>query len=370
MKRFAMISAAALLACTGLALAQEPVKPEPVKTDAPAPKQDKTEVKKLAVGDPAPALAVEKWIKGEPVTGFEKGRTYIVEFWATWCGPCKASMPHLTELQKEYKSKGLTIIGMASPGWRDELGKVEDMVKAKGDVMGYTVAWDKEGATNNAYMKASKQRGIPTSFIIDQKGNVAWIGHPSQIDFIIDDVIGGKWDYKEGPAKIQKMEEEADALVENADADPKAALKSITEFETKYPKMAKQMVRTKYMVQMRAEMWADAAKTGEVLMAEAVAKKDPMTLNEISWQLVDPEGQYAGKRNLDFAMRAAVKAVELSEEKNGPILDTLARCYWIKGDKVKAIELQKKAIAVLGKDEEDMKDQLEKTLKEYQGGSN
>ena len=388
MKRFNWITttaAAALLACCGMALAQDkgdmkpdaqPGKDAPTavkpKTGDDAKKADKSaEVKKMQFGDAAPALSIEKWVKGEPITGFEKGRVYIVEFWATWCGPCKVSMPHLSELQKQYKDKGLTIIGVASTGWRDELGKVEDMVKEKGDTMGYTVAWDKDGATNVAYMKASRSRGIPTSFVVDQKGNIAWFGHPMQLDYVIDDVIAGKWDYKAGPAKIEKMSEEADKIREDADADPKGALKSLTAFEDKYPKMAKDMTGTKYMLQLKAEMFADAYKTGGVLVDQAVAKKDAQGLNAIAWGIVDPEGEVKNKKDgLPLAMRAATKAVEITEEKDGAILDTLARCYWLQGNKTKAVELQKKALAVLPKEQEDMKGQLEETLKEYEGGKN
>ena len=56
----------------------------------------------LKVGDAAPKLEVKSFVKGEPVKEFEAGKTYVVEFWATWCGPCKVSIPHLTELQKKY----------------------------------------------------------------------------------------------------------------------------------------------------------------------------------------------------------------------------------------------------------------------------
>ncbi|HVU64861.1 MAG TPA: TlpA disulfide reductase family protein [Phycisphaerales bacterium] len=129
MIRSVSMTLAALIACSGLtfsALAQDGAKPADEKPAHQAKPKGFTG-KRLIVGDPAPSLSIEKWIKGEPVTSFEKGKVYVVEFWATWCGPCKASMPHITDLQKQYKGK-VTFIGVGSPGWRDTLSQAEDMV--------------------------------------------------------------------------------------------------------------------------------------------------------------------------------------------------------------------------------------------------
>src|SRR5678816_220472 len=68
----------------------------------------------LWAGDAAPPIAIGKWVKGGPVTGFERGRIYVVEFWATWCVPCVKSMPHLAEVQAKYREKGLTVISAVS----------------------------------------------------------------------------------------------------------------------------------------------------------------------------------------------------------------------------------------------------------------
>ncbi len=372
MNRLMLLSAVALVVACGQAMGQNS-EPPPAK-ERPAAKEPAADKKvdraRLAEGEPAPAMEIEKWVKGGEVK-FEPGKVYVVEFWATWCAPCRAAMPHLTELQKSHKDKGLTVIGVASPGLRDKIEDVEKMVAEKGEVMGYTIAWDRAGATVNNYMKAARLRGIPASFVIDQKGNVAWYGTPSELDYVLDDVLAGTWDYKTGPAKLKKMGEERQAIFAEADSDPQGSLKLLAAFEAKYPKSAKDMLPVKYELQMLAGDYDAAYKTGATLVDHAIAQKDAQTLNTIAWNIVDPDGDVK-KKDVDFAMRAAKEAVRISEEKDGAILDTLARCYWLKGDKVKAIELQKKAIAALSKDpqQEDMKAQLEATLKEYEGGSN
>ncbi len=132
-----LVAAAALLLPTSATHAQDRPAPPP-ETATPAPT--------LKAGMPAPEFRVESFLKGKPFTAFEKGRIYIVEFWATWCGPCVLSMPHLSELQREYADKGVTICGVNV--WQEKeyspatLDTVTKFVQTKGDGMDYSVACD------------------------------------------------------------------------------------------------------------------------------------------------------------------------------------------------------------------------------------
>src|SRR5271154_4876234 len=93
----------------------------------------------LMVGDPAPALSVDKWLKGEPVPAFAQGHVYVVEFWATWCGPCRRAMPHLSELQHRYRND-VTLIGVSV--WEPRPNEVAPFVTKHAAQMDYTVATD------------------------------------------------------------------------------------------------------------------------------------------------------------------------------------------------------------------------------------
>ncbi len=146
----------------------------------------------LAVGSPAPPMAVRTWVKGKPIETLEPGKTYVVEFWATWCGPCVSSIPHMTKLAKQYAGK-VTFAGVAVWETGDALPKVMAFVSKMGARMGYNVAVDTQaGAMASTWMKAAGQDGIPCAFIISKEGRIAWIGHPMRMEKPLSDVVAGR----------------------------------------------------------------------------------------------------------------------------------------------------------------------------------
>jgi thiol-disulfide isomerase/thioredoxin len=159
----------------------------------------------LKVGDPAPKLQTGKWIQGEPVKDFAKGKAYIVEFWATWCPPCRASIPHLNEVYKKFKDKGLIVIGQDC--WERDESLVAPFVKKMGDKMTYRVALDDKASNKNGqmaktWMEAAGRDGIPSAFLVDTKGVIAWIGHPMQLkEEVIEQVLAGKFDVRKAAAE-------------------------------------------------------------------------------------------------------------------------------------------------------------------------
>lgn len=152
-------------------------------------KPDRANAAALKVGDTAPPLAIRKWVKGKPVDKLSKETIYVVEFWATWCGPCRTTIPHLTKLQKEYADKNVVFMGV-SPEEDDAL--VEKFVKEMGDKMDYRVALDRNEKMMSSWFNAAGQRGIPCAFLIDRKSKIAWIGHPGRLEGELEKLVREK----------------------------------------------------------------------------------------------------------------------------------------------------------------------------------
>lgn len=339
----------------------------------------------LVVGDPAPNITVGKWVKGTPVAKFEKGKLYVVEFWATWCGPCKVSIPHLTELAKKFAGK-VSFVGVSA--FETDQKQVAPFVDSMGKKMSYNVAMDQlptpdskgtDGAMAKTWMEAASQQSIPTAFIIDRDSKIAWIGHPMNLEEPLTKVVNGTYgpdDYAKakadqlkaiqdtqaqmaGTAKLRDYGKRLDAALKANDNT--AAMAVLDEMMADSdPNIQVAGGMTKFQMLLKNKDYDGASKLGNTLVT-GILKDNADALNNLAWFIADPAAKL-DKRDLDLAMAAAQRSVDVSKDYAN--LDTLARVYFEKGDKAKAIDLEKQAIAIAP---EDQKKSLQDALKEYGG---
>jgi thiol-disulfide isomerase/thioredoxin len=149
------------------------------------------------VGDAAPLLRVREWVKGTPVKNFENGKVYVVDFWATWCGPCMAGMPHLSGLARKYRRKVTfsAIDVYESHGTKiASIAQLKTFVDGMGRRMDFNVAAEDTNFTVHDWLDAYGVNSIPTTFVIDRQGRVAWIGYPNSLDTVLRKIVNNTWD--------------------------------------------------------------------------------------------------------------------------------------------------------------------------------
>lgn len=170
----------------------------------------------LGIGSKAPSLDIEHWLQDgggnfKEVTDFEDEKVYVVEFWATWCGPCISSMPHLAELQNQYRDS-VQIISVSD----ETVDEVNDLMGKEHPQAGktfqeitsaYSLTTDPDRSVHEAYMEAANQNGIPTAFIVGKTGLIEWIGHPGNMDEPLEKVVQDSWDREAFKAELRIQEE-------------------------------------------------------------------------------------------------------------------------------------------------------------------
>lgn len=265
----------------------------------------------LSIGSKAPGLQISQWVRGTPVSGFEKGRVYVVEFWATWCKPCIDAFPHLAELQAKHADK-LTVIGVNI--WENAEGQERiDLVNefvARHTEMAYTVALEEGTTMAETWMKAAGRNGIPSAFIVNGDGQIAWMGHPMGMDESLEKILAGTHDIE--AAKLAVANEQ------------------------------RTMVAYTAMNEALAEKsWDRAHEIANALVNETFAENIG-GLNAVGWLLSSPEA--ATPACYKLAHKAAKMANEQTDWSEWMLMSTYAQTSFRMGDKTEAVKWLNKAI--------------------------
>ena len=356
----------ALTTVTGKTFASKDADPAAGETVSPptaAPEPQSAGSSRLKVGDPAPKLACGKWIQGEPVTEFASNRVYIVEFWATWCGPCRASIPHLNELYQQFKDKNLVIIGQDC--WEQDDALPGPFVKRMGDKMSYRVALDDKtgggkGAMADTWMTASGQNGIPSAFIVNQQGRIVWIGHPMNLTpALVEDVLAGKFDLQKAAQAAAREEKQSANTVAGqlrslqvgfsrqlAAAQWEAAEATLAKIDKATENFEPATIRLMYQLSRLDLFIARQDFDGAVKFSNDVMASNP---HELIVQLTIADKLAHVPNVKGPALALAAKLAQDGYAQGGPtghsFTLTLARVKMLQGDNEMAVELQTKAIS-------------------------
>lgn len=134
------------------------------------------------LGKPMPELELSDWVdeKKKLTADDMKGKIVVVDYWATWCGPCIRAIPHNNEVSKEYADKGVVLVGACGGGGEEKMGAV-----AKKHDIQYPVAKVSPEST-----KAWNVRWWPTYAVVDRKGNVRAIGiKPDYVEKVVEALL-------------------------------------------------------------------------------------------------------------------------------------------------------------------------------------
>lgn len=188
-----LISTTAILAAIGTAVAlAQPgtAQPDtkPASTTDTAPKQDEAAKPKWPAivkkslsakndyrGKQAPKFEVEKWLTDEPK---REGKVVFIDFWATWCPPCRALIPELNKFQEEFKDD-MVVIGVSGESEAD-VKKFMSKTKVK-----YSMAID----TKDRMSETLGIEGIPHVMIVDSTGVVRWQGFPGGSEKLTESIV-------------------------------------------------------------------------------------------------------------------------------------------------------------------------------------
>jgi len=327
----------------------------------------------LSLGDAMPTIGDDaNWLQGSPVSAWEEGQIYVLDFWATWCGPCIASIPHVNELSQKHAPDGVNVIGMAI--WpREGMIPTDKYVQDRGEEMSYRIAEDNDGKLAERYMKATGSNGIPTIMIINRAGQLVWKGHPmSGFDEALEAVIDGTFDL-DAAKNLAAIEAKGKEILAGARA--KQAAGDWDGVVAIYREVAamKGFPFAEYYGYQAFTTLANAERGNNPAEAYAYARELAKTFagdEEVFSHMAQfiAEGPIADDaRDLDFALELAQTGV-----KNAPATEALpyamlASVFHARGEYDAAIMAQSKAIEIAKSESADprMLKEYEAALDEY-----
>ena len=287
---------------------------------------------KLKVGSDAPNIDGLNLLQGSLA---DKPQVRVVEFWATWCGPCKASIPHINDMHKSLRRRGLEVIGVSD----EKPEVVANFLRMQGDRMSYIVGVDPEKKVAERFMQAAGKAGIPCAFVIGPSGKIAFIGHPMDEEF--DRAVRLSLDGRYDPAITRK----ADPIL--AAARRAAGVRNFTEAYRRFdeaialsPVVMYDAAAERYRTILVDEKNEEAARAYARRMIGMYESNAP-ALRDLALMLATDAS--LPTNDIETAQMASEKLTAIAQAGDPDAFKVAASVAYAKGDFQAASELQRKA---------------------------
>jgi len=310
----------------------------------------------LDLGSKPPPVAVAKWIRA-PERRAAGERIRVVTFFSSWSSPSQQALPVLEKVAKKHarlvdveavsvyeKSRGA--------GDTSYFAVVGAFVKEMGPKMPYAVGIDgPTGKVAAAWLDASGERGVPTSFVVGRNGKIIWIGHTIMLDAVLDEIIQKRFDFARyaKDRAAQKAEEDREYRLFKKFNDLqqagrfKEAVQELDRIAKAQPDYGRRMVLIRFNLLLKCDE-AQAYSFGHELLKGEL--KDQSGLLWLMARMLLDETPGLKSPDYQLAFDLAQRSAELTKHQDANILTALAFAHFKLGRVDQAIELQQRAIPI------------------------
>lgn len=302
----------------------------------------------ITPGERVPNLSEVRWIRGGPVSNFETGRVYVLEFWSTWCAACVESIDELNRLARRYEKDASFI---AIHVWQKEAAPkpaafLEARSSAGKAIVEFPVAEDVEGATATAWLDATQSTGLPTAMIVDRTSRLVWFGHSRDLEGPLKEVVDGTFDVSRSLTemnlrfRVGRLAKESDDAIDKGEFDE--GIRLMLEALAADPGTVTDWIPSSYgHLLIKSRSPATASRFADAVLATEAGEKKDLLAGLANAILHFPSKEH---RDLGFALRQAQRANAMYAGLDAKVVCLVARLQAENGQKEEAVRFLERAI--------------------------